>query len=387
MHPSTPSRGHYRIALVGAGWRARFYLRIAEALPHLFTVVGVLARRSEIREEIRRTFHVPTHTSLDDMIAEGAPEYVVLSVPRKTTPSLIRHLDRVGMPVLAETPPAHHECGLRGLWKSLARPDLVQVAEQYPMLPTNQARLHLTRSGRIGEVTGVQVSSTHDYHAVALIRAYLGLSFEPVRVRALATEAPLLDPRTRDGLTRATTPALAKNTLATLQFEPVNTQKTLQANPQGEGRNFVRVGLYDFTTNQWHNQLRHRSLVVRGSAGEIRDNSVVYWDGPTRVVHSPILRENSGWDVNLEGFDTQFLQFEGEVLWKNRFEGARLSDEDIAIATMMEQMGRFTRGEGPAPYPLAEASQDAAIALAVHRASKTGMEVTVADEPWTKTYG
>jgi len=51
---------------------------------------------------------------------------------------------------------------------------LVQVAEQYHLMPSHASRLALARSGAIGTVTSVQISSTHAYHAVALIRAYLG---------------------------------------------------------------------------------------------------------------------------------------------------------------------------------------------------------------------
>lgn len=373
MEDQTPPDGPYRVAVVGAGWRAEFYMRLAVALPQLFSLVGVLARRREAREAITATYGVPVYSSLDDMVHERRPDYVVVSVPRKATPALVRHLDRLGTPVLAETPPSHHECGLRGLWQSLRRPDLVQIAEQYPMMPTHQARLSIARSGVIGVATSASVSSTHDYHAIALLREYLRVGFERVRVRATATKAPLIDPRTRDGFTRATQRALATNVLATIEFGFDGD------NPWGE---FPKVGTYDFTTNQWHNQLRHRDLVVRGSMGEIRNESVTYWKGPSQVLNSPIIRQQSGWDLNLEGFDTQYIQFEGNVVWKNRFEGARLSDEDIAVATMMERMGRFSRGEGPSPYSLAEASQDTAIALAMHRAAETGTLEVVADEPW-----
>ena len=32
--------------------------------------------------------------------------------------------------------------------------------------------------------------------------------------------------------------------------------------------------LYDFTDNQWHNQLRHRRIVIRSSHGEIADDNI-----------------------------------------------------------------------------------------------------------------
>ena len=88
-----------------------------------------------------------------------------------------------GVPVLAETPPAPDVEGLRALWHDVGASGLVQVAEQYLMLPSHAARLALVRSGAIGRPTQVQVSSTHQYHALSLVRGYLGVGPPPV-VRA-----------------------------------------------------------------------------------------------------------------------------------------------------------------------------------------------------------
>ncbi|WP_170222835.1 hypothetical protein [Nonomuraea turkmeniaca] len=68
------------------------------------------------------------------------------------------------------------------------------------------ARLTLVREGLIGEPTSVQVSSTHLYHAVSLIRGLLGIGFDAAEVRASAFEAPLANPLGFDGWTGDDTP-------------------------------------------------------------------------------------------------------------------------------------------------------------------------------------
>jgi predicted dehydrogenase len=239
----------------------------------------------------------------------------------------------------------------------------VQVAEQYLLMPGHAARREIVRRGLIGTPTSVQVSSTHGYHAVAMIRGLLGADFGPVRVDARRFTAPLLDPLTREGWTGAEIPQDAATTLATLDFGGAS-------------------GLYDFTDNQWHNRLRLRRIVVRGSLGEIADDTVVRWGGPNTVLRSEITRSQLGYDLNLDGFDTEHLTFEGEVVYSNPFLGLRLMDEEIAIATLLAATAAWVRDEGPEPYPLAEACQDHLISLAIDRSAETGAPVVTNVEPW-----
>src|SRR5206468_5086954 len=97
---------------------------------------------------------------------------------------------------------------------------------------------------------------------------------------------------------------------------------------------------------------------------------------------SVLLRRQTGHDLNLEGADLDHISFDGTVVYRNPFAGARLSDEDIAIATMLERTACWRRGEGPAPYPLAEACQDHLVALAVDESARTGEAVTTSRESW-----
>ena len=78
-----------RFGIVGSGWRAEFFLRVAAALPDRLEVTGILARKPGRREAIARQFGVATPTSLDELLAAG-PDFVVASVPWDVTPVLLR---------------------------------------------------------------------------------------------------------------------------------------------------------------------------------------------------------------------------------------------------------------------------------------------------------
>src|SRR5581483_645791 len=221
--------------IIGSGWRAEFFVRLAALLPDRLTLVGAAARRARSAERITAHWRVPAYLSPQELISKQSPDFVVTSVSWPANPEVIAAAVEAGVKVLAETPPAPDADGLRALWARVGERRMVQVAEQYLLMPGHAARRELVERGTIGRPTSVQVSSTHGYHAVSMIRGLLGVDFEPVRVTASRFTAPLLDPLTRDGWTGDESAKDAETTLATLDF--------------GNGAS----GLYDFTSNQWHN--------------------------------------------------------------------------------------------------------------------------------------
>ncbi len=345
-----------RFAVVGAGWRAEYFWRIADGLVHL-ECVGAVVRRA-------RELPVPTFGSVAECLRAARPDFVIVAVPWSATPGIIREVVGHDVAVLAETPPAPDGAGLYGLWADVGPSGLVQVAEQYRLMPSHAARLALVASGAIGRPTQVQVSSTHQYHAVSLMRGFLGVGATPVTVRATSFVAPLLNPLDRAGWTEDRDPGPATTTIATLDF--------------GDGRS----GVYDFTDNQWHNQLRFRRLLVRGTHGELMDDEVVRLPRPRTVVRSPLVRRQTGYDLDLDGFETDHISLGDDVLYRNPFPGRRWNDEEIAIASLLTATAAWVAGDGPPPYPLAEASQDHLVALALAESAEQDRPVTTGVPPW-----
>jgi hypothetical protein len=146
----------------------------------------------------------------------------------------------------------------------------------------------------------------------------------------------------------------------------------------GDGRS----GLYDFTDNQWFNPLRTNRIVVRGSSGELVDDTVVRLADERTAVTSPLVRRQTGTGSDLEGFDLDHISYEGQVVYRNPYAGARLAEEDIAIASLLDATGEWARGDGEPPYPLAEACQDHLLALAVGEAVTAGAQVRTSRGPW-----
>jgi predicted dehydrogenase len=352
------------IAVIGAGWRAQFFIRLAKMMPEKFEIVGVVARKEDVRTALNLEFGVKTFSSVSQLLGHKKPDFAIISVSWDANPGIVEELVKAGVHVLCETPPAPTLEGLQELWKQVGSSGLVQVAEQYLYLPGHAARLAITESGAIGEVGSVEVSSTHGYHAVSIMRGFLKSGFEPTTITTRQFEAPLVDPLARAGWNEDLSPKNAKTTISLIDF--------------GAGKS----GLHNFVDNQWHNQLRHRRIVVRGSRGELVDDSVIRLvDGPA-ITTSRIERYQLGYDLNLDGFDTEHLSFDGQVVFKNPFTGLRLMDEEIAIAQLMSQMAEWVEGKAAAPYALAEACQDHLVSLAIDESINTGESVTTQKQAW-----
>ena len=353
-----------KIAIIGAGWRSEFFIRIAQLLPEKFEIVGVVARKDEVRSALAERFGVQTYSSISQLLSKNKPDYAISSVSWDSNPGVVEELVSAGVYVLCETPPAPTLEGLQKLWAAVGSSEMVQVAEQYLSLPGHSARLAITKSGVIGNVSSLELSSTHGYHAVSIMRGFLQSGFEPTTITTRQFEAPLVDPLSRNGFNADLSPKNAKTTISLIDF--------------GSGKS----GVYNFVDNQWHNQLRHRRIVVRGSRGEIVDDSVIRLiEGPA-ITTSRIERYQLGYDLNLDGYDTEHLSFDGKVVFKNPFTGLRFMDEEIAIATLMAQMADWINGNAKAPYPLNEACQDHLVSLAIDESIALGKSVTTAKQDW-----
>ena len=70
------------------------------------------------------------------------------------------------------------------------------------------------------------------------------------------------------------------------------------------------------------------------------------------------------------------------MVYRNPFKGSRLSEDDIAVAALLEKTGAWARGEGPEPYPLAQGMQDHLVSLAIGESLATGRDVRTTVEAW-----
>ena len=133
--------------------------------------------------------------------------------------------------------------------------------------------------------------------------------------------------------------------------------------------------IYDFTSEQYRSPIRSCGLRLRGSRGEITDQTVRWLDENNTAQEASILVESR--EVRTEDPNPNFSSFReitgisfcGKTLYTPPLSLAGLSQDDTAIAQMLRKMGAYARGEGAAPYPLAEALQDAYMGILLREAA------------------
>lgn len=356
-----------RFGIIGGGWRAAFYLRAARECPAHFEVAGVAVRDGTKGAALEQAWGIPTYRTPAEMLEKRTPEFVVVSVPWPVTPVMLKLLAEREMPALCETPPAPDLPGLLEVAALAAGGARIQVAEQYQFQPLHAARLALLASGKLGRITQAQVSSCHGYHGVSLIRKYLDVHFETVTIRARRFTSPIVKGPTRAGPPAEEKIADSVQTIAWLDF--------------GD-----RLGVYDFAGAQYMSWIRAPRVLLRGERGEIVDKTVRYLKDFETPLAFELVRSDAGPDGNLEGHYHKGILAGDSWAYRNPFVGARLTDDELAVATCLAGMSGYVR-EGTSFYDVAEACQDHYLGVLIDESAESGTLVTSTAQPWTAPRG
>lgn len=299
-----------KYGIIGAGWRSEFYLRIANLVPEAFSVSGIYIRNPEKRKEFSKKYNVPIFDNLDALLKTDF-DFIVSCVNKASICETAQMLADKGIAVLTETP--INTDNLKGK---------IQVAEQFRLMPRNQAYKKIIDSGILGEVHQVQLSCCHDYHAASLIRFFLDIKDE----KPVKTSVCLPDSINRYNCRNG-------------YIKPINVDSKQKITVLNFGS---KTAVYDFNFEQYFSNIRSSRIVIRGTNGEVINNSCTYLkDG---VPHTFELKRNSfGSEENLDGYALLNITGNGKILYTNPFKYARLSDEEIAIATCILKMKEYTQ--------------------------------------------
>lgn len=351
-------------AIIGNGWRADFFHRIAQMLPDEFKVSAVKVRTEERALEIAEEKKVMATTSLDEMLLTN-PDFVVLCVPREAALRYLKELMERAIPVLCETPPAKDIDELQRLWEfKETYSGRIQVAEQYLLQPLYSGIENVINEKIIGEVSNTSLSALHDYHAISIFRRYLKAGFGKCRIYGRNFEFPVTSSGSRAGADFSGKIKTMERIMAVFEFE--NGKKAF----------------YDFSGEQYHSYIRTRRLNIQGLRGEINDFEVRYLNEENEAHLANINRVDEGVYNNSGPFHAG-LTLNGKYVYRSPFNNTRFNDDEIAVAGCLRGMASYVHS-GQEVYSLEDGLQDTYLGFLLGEAVKTGREIVSDLMPWAK---
>ncbi|MCL1994799.1 MAG: Gfo/Idh/MocA family oxidoreductase [Defluviitaleaceae bacterium] len=353
--------------IYGSGWRSEFFMRVAKLLPTQFTVDGVITTDPSKAERFQKLFGLKSYPDLYDYLKSNKPDFIVDAVTKSASFNVTMNILKKGIPVLMETPAGSNLSVLHKLHKEMPQNAKIQIAEQYPFHPLHQARLNIINSGKLGDVQHVQVSFTHEFHALALIRRFLGIGFENASIRAMSFPIDVISGFSRGGAPRNEIVYIQTQMIAFLRF----------------GEKGERTALYNFEENQHRSWVRTPIIQIKGSHGEIFNETLKYMADYKTPVEAPLTRVNMGENQNVEGYGLKGIQAAGEWYYKNPYMDSRLTDDEIAVAVCLEKMATYVQTGEPF-YSFTEAAHDAYLSTMIGKAISEDATIKTQTMPWVK---
>ncbi|WP_163539848.1 Gfo/Idh/MocA family oxidoreductase [Gracilibacillus sp. YIM 98692] len=354
-----------KFGLIGSGWRAEFFIRIAQQVPEKFELTSVLVRDKEKGEKFAKKHGVKVVQSLDEMM-EDNPDYVVLSIKRGVITDYLIDLFKRNIPVLSETPPGESIESLEKLWNAYKKYNgKIQVAEQYLFQPLYASWLKCIEDGKLGEIENMNISALHGYHAVSIIRKYLDTGFDHCKIYGKRFHFDVTKTSGREGIRYDGEISSCSRDRLTFEFDN------------------GKVAFFDFSgSSQYHSFIRTRQLTVQGVRGEIDDLTIRYLTSENVPVSQELNRIDLGKYHN-QGWSHFGIMLGDQSLYKNPLGDVRLNDDEIAVATCMLKMEEYLR-TGKDFYSLKDGLQDTYISLKMDEAlNNPNQEVETRHQVWS----
>lgn len=355
-----------KYAVIGSGWRAEFYIRIAKAVPDKFELTSVLIRDYDKGRKFSELHEVKVVQTIEE-IEKDNPDFVVLAIKRGIISGYLPKLFEKNIPVLCETPPGEDLEALNSVWNEYKKYDAkIQVAEQYFAQPLYAAWQKAIDDGKIGEVENVNISALHGYHGASMIRRFMHEGYSNAVIYGKRFWFDVTETYGREGMDFDGEVFKCSRDRLTMEFE--------------DGK----VAYFDFSDPaQYHSFIRTRQLTVQGVRGEIDDMTIRYLTDDNVPVTSELNRIDLGVYNNQEWSHFGIMLGE-EFLYKTPFPNARLNDDEIAVATCLLKMGEYLE-TGVEFYSLKEALQDMYICLTMDEALENpNKEIQMIKQIWAE---
>ena len=341
-----------KVAMVGAGRRAAgSWLPTIDVMSDQLQLTAVCNTGAERGEEQAAKYAVPWHTDVERMLDDDRPDFVAIIVNPPQTHIVAQAALARGVSVIMETPVASKVEDAEAL---IALADEngahIEVAENLYRAPSERIKREMILAGVFGRVLrGHNNSRTHNYHAVSLVRSYIGFDVPVTRVIGVegAFDVELHDYRGNEA-------DKERSRHAVFLFEN------------------GALGFSHFTSLAFGSPLRGvSSTEFYGEKGMAVGDDVYVLENATerrRIDIQPVTCEAAGKTT----LDKLVADVTPEIVWENPFRRYAMNDGMITIASELASIMRAVRGEGPPEYGAANGRIDRQVDLAISESHRAG---------------
>ena len=338
-----------KIAMVGAGRRATgAWLPVISALTDQVQLVGVCNQGNARGEEAANQYGVRWYTTLERMLDEETPDLVAIAVNPPQTAKVALPVLAHGIHVVTETPIASQLDEADAMIAKAAETGAkLEVSENLYRVPRERLKRQMILDGVFGSVWRAHNENrTHNYHAVSLLRSYIGFDVPIRSVIGVQAEFPAAPHQYRG---REVAKENARH--AILKFEN------------------GALGIHAFTSLSFGSPLRGKSATYfYGERGMGWDDELVLLVGDDANRTLPIQRVT----CEVEGQTVLDKMVAGEFVWDNPFTRYKLSDGLISVASGLMSLVEAVREDKPPEYGAYNGRIDREVDLAITQSHQQG---------------
>ena len=340
------------VAVVGAGRRAAgSWLPAINILNDQLNLLAVCNTGAPRGEEQAGKYGVKWYTNVEEMLDKEKPDFVAIVVNPPQTHIVAKPVLERGISMITETPVASAlEDADMLIDLAKEKGAKIEVAENLYRMPSERIKRELILNGVFGKIwRGHNNSRTHNYHAVSLVRSYIGFDVPIKRVIGVQGEFSV-EPHEYRG-------------------SPANNERSRHAIFFFENG---ALGFSHFTSLAFGSPLRGvSSTEFYGEKGmAVGDQLFVLKDKQTR---QPVNIKRVTCNVDgMEVLDKFVADTDPEIVWDNPFKSYKMSDGMITIASELASIMKAVREDVEPEYGAINGRVDRQIDLAISESHKGG---------------
>ena len=338
-----------RVVVVGAGRRGKgAWIPVTQALPDT-TLVAVCSRGAPRGKEAAEEANVPWFSDVEKMLDELEPNILVTAVrspdmPDVTLPALER-----GVSVINETPIAETlEVADRMIETAKRTGAKLEVAENFYRAPEERLKGKMIAEGVFGKIWRTfNDHRTHNYHAVSILRSYIGFDVPIRQVTGWEQAAPV-----EEHLFRGS---------------PVQEERARHSVIDFLGG---ALGIHSFSSYTAGSPIRgrigHYGFYAERGMAVGSELTLLTGSDSSEILQVERTMEEIGGQQVLKSIHA------GEWSWENPYEEYGISEGHVALASIMEGVVQAIREDAEPEYGSWNGRVDREVDLAITQSQEAG---------------